>query len=358
MLTDPTDTLAYHQSRVLSQHRDMRNVPCAKVATALKAYQAADKSPNTKPETEALWFYGLNHAVALVAARRASLEPLPSDELKLVDDYYTRLPDKAVRAFYYLLLCCIREARHSLSKGSDFPKIEAAFGHEVATLFCKGSGGEGEIHQRFLAKPPKSTIGRLTGALCWQFYNSSWSGGYGGPAWGSIADCLHRFVLGEYSAEMMLDTVWTLQHNNGSVFNKGHFYATWTGTLLRILDVQRSGQIPEAVLTDDQIKKFADAELVGILSKVKHMFPDDLGTYVDWFVVEALGSNKKYPTECAQQVAKHGMSAKADAAQKAKAEKEAAEIKKAKEAAELHEKTHFKVMPGVEIKKIELARAA
>lgn len=358
MLSDPTDTLAYHQSRVLSQHRDMRHTPCASVAAALSSYQSADNNPQTKPETEALWFYGLNHAVALVAARRAPLEPLPSDELELVDSYYTLLPDKAVRAFYYLLLCCIREARHSYSKSYDYPKIDAEFGTAVANFFCKGTGGEGDIHEKFLTKPPSASIGQLTGALCWQFYNSTWSPGYGGSAWGSIADCLHRFVLGEYSAEMMLDTVWTLQHNNGSVFNKGHFYAVWTGTLLRILDVQRSGQIPEAVLTDAQISKFADPALEGIISTVKKMFPDDLGDYVDWFVVEALGSNKKYPHECAQQAATHGMSAKADAAQKAQIEKQAAEIKKATEAAELHAKMHFQIMPGVEVNKIEMARAA
>ena len=75
-----------------------------------------------------------------------------------------------------------------------------------------------------------------------------------------MTDCLVRFVSGEFSAEMMLDTVWTLAHNGGPIFNKGQFYAC-TANALRILDVQRSGQIPEAVLFDHAIEGFADAEL-------------------------------------------------------------------------------------------------
>ena len=34
-LTDPQNTLAYHNSRVLTSHRNMRHVHCAKVAAAL-----------------------------------------------------------------------------------------------------------------------------------------------------------------------------------------------------------------------------------------------------------------------------------------------------------------------------------
>ena len=40
-----------------------------------------DQEKNTAPEREALWFYGMNHGVALIAAKFAPLEPLPTWEL-------------------------------------------------------------------------------------------------------------------------------------------------------------------------------------------------------------------------------------------------------------------------------------
>jgi hypothetical protein len=52
------------------------------------------------------------------------------------------------------------------------------------------------------------------------FNKGKWQGGYGGKAWGSIADCLLNLVTGEYSPEMFCDLAFALQHNNGSMFNK------------------------------------------------------------------------------------------------------------------------------------------
>lgn len=356
MLTDPTDTLAYHQSRVLCQHRDMSHASCEQVAKAVNKFGVAK---DTKPEVEALWFYGLNHAVALISAKRAPLEPLTDQELKIVNAYYDGMQPKAVRAFYYLLICCIREARHNMSKSSAHPKMIPLFGLAAANFFCKGTGSEQDIHMRFINNPPLATIGQVTAALQWQFYNCSWSGGYGGPAWGAIADCLHRFVTGEYTAEMMLDTVWTLSHNNGTVFNKPHHYINADKMrLIKILDVQRSGQIPEMILSDVSIAPLVGGDLLDLMQTTKAMFHDKIGDYVDWYVVEALGSVGKYPTECKAQIAKYGVSAKATEAQKAAAKAEAAKVLKEKMAEEHYEKTHFKVMPDLVVKKFEMVRAA
>jgi hypothetical protein len=99
-LTDPQDTLAYHSSRVLCQHRGMADVPCASVAKAVKAYMAVDTEKSTVPEKEALWFYSMNHGMALIAQRRAPLEPLTEWELGFVRSYHEKMSRKAVRAFY------------------------------------------------------------------------------------------------------------------------------------------------------------------------------------------------------------------------------------------------------------------
>lgn len=351
MLCDPTNTLAFHQSRLFTRHRDMSTTPCSAVALAFKQFKDGDTKPDTKPETEALYFYGLNHAVSLIAARRAPLEPLPSDELNFVEKYYELCSQKAVRAFYYLLIVCIREARHSHSTGTDAEKIAAQFSQEVSEFFCK-SGGEGDIHQRFLNKPPKAWIGQLTGALVWQFYHSSWSSGFGGKKWGSIADCLHRFVTGEYTAEMMMDTIWTLQHNGGVLFNKGHVYGHETHTLKRILDIQRSGQIPHAILFDKPVMNFAPTDLQNLMQFLRKKYPEEIGMYVDWFVVEALGSVHKYPNEKTYQTTQFGLSAKASEAQKKAAKIAADKLAAEQKIKDEEAKKWFHVMYGVKVQKI------
>lgn len=357
MLSSPRKTLAYHQSRVLCQHRDMSGVPCSSVSEAWVKFKASDTKPKTAPESEALWFYGMNHAVSMISAKRAPLEMLPDNELAIVEAYHDKLNEKAVRAFYYLLIVCIREARHSHSKSKDHSKVAAKFTQPVADFFCSGDGGEQDIHTRFVQKPPEASIGNLTGALQWQFYHSKFSGGYGGPKWGSIADCLHRFVTGEYSAEMMLDTIWTLQHNGGVLFNKGHVYATETPTLKRILDIQRSGQIPTAIFHDTPVGGYVDDDLGSLMEAAEKAVPGTVGPFVDWFMVEALGSVHKYPSEITKQTKTHGISKEASAAQKAAMEK----VKKKAEAAAAEkaefEKNSFVVMPGMVVKKIEVRAA-
>ncbi len=354
-LTDPKTTLAFHQSRVLTSHRDMGDVPVAKVTAMVEAFLKSDDQPKTVPEREALWFYGMNHGMALIQSRRAALEPLDEWELDFVEKYHSFMGPKAVRAFYYLLLICTRESRHNQSLMSDMGMIKQKFGPEVADFLKSVNGGESGIHKALLSSPPKTTIGNYVECLRWQFYNSKWNGGYGGKAWGQVTDCLARFVSGEFTAEMMLDTVWTLSHNNGPVFNKGLCYAHYDMTsLMRILDVQRSGQVPEAVLYDKVVASYADPALKVIVHELKERFTE-LGDYVDWERVEALGSVGKYPSEKAAQVKKYGMSeaakqAQAEALQKAKIEAEKAAMAKAE-----WEKKWFTVMPGLHVQKIQRA---
>jgi hypothetical protein len=361
-LTDPQDTLAYHASRVLCAQRDMSDVPSATVAKAVAQYAMAHTATDHGhhcPEQQALWFYGMNHGVALIAGQHAPLEPLKGWNLSFVERYHSELAPRAVRAFYYLLLICTREARHNQSIKSDHATMVAKFGKPVTDFFQSIKGGEPGIHQKLLSNPPAATIGQFTGSLVWQFYHSSWNGGYGGKAWGSIADCLHRFVTGEFSPEMMLDTIWTLSHNNGPIFNKGLFYSMYNApVILRILDVQRSGQVPQGVLHDAQIGKYAAPELKALMADVKARFPGEIGDHVDWEVVKALGGIGSYHQEITAQQQKYGMSPAAKAAAEAAEKVKQAQIAEKKKAARAHAKSHFEVMPGQFVKKVEIDRAA
>ena len=358
-LTDPIDTLAFHQSRVLTTHRDMSGVPCSAITQAVSTYKDMHEKDGTKAESEALWFYGMNHGMALISANRASLEPLAPWELAFVKEYHEQLGPKAIKAFYYLFLICTREFRHIKSMTKDAPKIKKEFGEKVG-VFLENyiAGGEAKIEAALLNNPPDVTLGTFVKSLQWGFYHSSWNGGYGGPAWGSVTDCLVRFVEGEFTAEMMLDTVWTLSHNNGPIFNKGFFYCSSFPHLIRVLDVQRAGQVPEGCLHDLTISKYCEPDLRAHMQALYKQFPGKLGAYVDWEVVEALGSVNKYHAEKTAQAAKYGLS---PAAQLAHELANAKQIKMEEEKAEKalsHAKDWFQVMPGLEVKKIKMARAA
>lgn len=360
-LSDHKTTLAFHMSRPLAMLRDMSGTRLSRVTAAVKKYEANNAGGTSAvPEAEALLFYGMNHVVAEARARFEMYEPLPSAVNDLVDSYYSQLSASAVRAFYYLLLICTREARHNMSLSSDAVQIKKHFGPEVFDFFSSIKGGEAEIHKKLLVSPPDTTLGVYTNALKWVFYNSKWNGGYGGPAWGAVATCLHRFVTGEFSAEMMLDTNWTLAHNNGPIFNKGIFYSMYSAHLVRVLDVQRSGQIPTAIVHDAALAQFTSVELKTAMVKAGVALPGLVKPYVDWYVVEALGSVKKYPSDKSKQLATYGESDAVKAALKKEAEIKAAAAAKAAEleleaqkAAALKAETEFVIMPGVVVKKFK-----
>lgn len=372
-LCDPIDTMAYQQSRLFTTHRDMSHVSCVNVSKRLGHYMETTPIKNTCPETEALWFYGMNHGVALISAEYAPLQPLSPADHSFVEDYHKRLGEKTLRAFYYLLLICTREFRHIHSYSTIKPKIEAQFGKNVAQFLGEGNG-ESEIHQNFIHKPPKGTIGDYVNALEYGFNNGQWSSSFGGKKWGAVTNCMRLFVEGTYTAEMMMDTVWTLAHNGGPIFNKGHLYKHYDAQLLlRVLDIQRSGQIPEGILHDKYLGDTSETDLTHLMHWLHKRFPNSFGKYVDWMKVKALGGLGNYSGEIKHQQQVHMMTpeqqaalAAAEAAAKAKAEaakkqaEEQAKMKAEKEAKEKadFEKNHVEIMPDVFVKKFYPVRVA
>jgi hypothetical protein len=154
---------------------------------------------------------------------------------------------------------------------------------------------------------------------------------------------------------MMLDTVWTLAHNGGPIFNKGYLYKCYSHTIIRILDVQRSGQIPSAVLSDGPIGHFVQPGLKAHMQQLMARFPDKIASYVDWMVVEALGSVNHYSSEKQLQQQKFGLSPAAKAAQEAAEAKAKEAAEKAAQALIEEQKSNFYVMPGLKVKIIKRA---
>lgn len=346
------DTLGYQlKSRPGTIYRDMSDLPFKQVAGAVKQYMDAHDLAYAKPEVEAIWFYMTNHAVAEVRQMFGMDEPL-GEFLPLVEDYQRMLSEKAVRMFYYILLITTRESRH-LHSGNVKDKLEDKYGESFSKfqgkLNSKGSDGAASYMQNH---PPEIKLGPYCDALTYLFNEGGFSGGYGGKPWGAVAHCIREFVYGRYSAEMMMDTAFTLCHNNGPIFNKGMLYETYNkSAIVKILDVQRSGQIPQ--LVESKSVHFVNSDHDHWHQKAKALLGAKFGGYVDWYLVEALGSMSHYPTEKDDQKNAHGEPPSVQkavmAAEKKKLQQEmAAAAQKAEE-----EKHYLTIMPGIKVKKIE-----
>lgn len=344
------ETLAYQLSRPLVVQRDLTEVPLPATVARLNAFMNNDSEPDRTPEHDAISFYMLNHAFGLLRGAVGMYQPL-GDKQEVADLYFTEMATATQRAFYYLLLICTRESRH-VHTSYNFPqKLENKFGHVIANFneSIRGSGSSASA-AKLRNHPPEVPLGKFTESLVYTFYEGKFSGGYGGSAWGAVADCLHHFVTGTYSAEMMMDTVWTLCHNNGPIFNKGMLYSSYSGQLTAVLDVQRSGQIPN--LIRDRVDGthylshglFEDRHTILWKKLVEH-FPEEFNRFTDWHLVEDLGSVGSYEAYKQKQKDTYGLS-------KFHAEKVAKAVALEEAKKEALKKKFFFVNPNEKLKKI------
>ena len=184
--------------------------------------------------------------VGLIRTKKGETKPLTASEAELLTKYTERSNEMALRAFAYLLLICSREMRHMKNSNimgmglDDSEKKCGQFIHE----HVKNGGGQNIANQIWNGQWDWP-VGIWVTCLEKFFRNGSWNGGYGGKKWADVTLCMVEYVRGVYTAEMMVDVVWTLCHNGGPIFNKGMLYHCHGSELLRVLDVQRAGQVPQ-----------------------------------------------------------------------------------------------------------------
>lgn len=353
------DTLAFQFGvRPGVLHRDMGSVSLPTVVSALNVYMndnpygpIINESAKGHPERDGAVFYLLNHAVSLVRQRTHPYERL-GKYLPIVEAYHSQLAVRSARMFFYLLLICTRESRHDKSSytGSAWTEIRQKYGKRVVDFHQSIKGcGSSEAAQALRSHPADVPVGAYTKFLVDVFYKGYYSGGYGGAAWGAVADVLNGYVNGVMTAEMMMDTAFTLCHNNGPIFNKGMLYDSYSDEIYKLLDVQRSGQVPQ-LIGNKETHWGNDKSVRDLWTLCNDALDGAFGGYVDWFLVEELGSKKSYGSQKNAQVSAHGYPSKFKAkleAEKMKKELEAKEA--AKEAASMVE-----IMPHLKVKKVEV----
>jgi hypothetical protein len=309
MRFEDKNTLAYYLSAPQMHPQGVGHYLVSRVAINCKTYKE-NGGPGglAEPDTDALRFYALNHLAAVVQKRFTRHQFLTPLARKVMEAYTSALASQGLRLFHYMLLITTRESRHV--KDEATPKLaKEKYGSAFYAFnkLIKGGGSHTAV-EALLDNPPEMQLGPYCEGLTFLFNEGNFSGGYGGKPWGNIAQTLSRFVNGETSLEVMIDTAWTLAHNNGPMFNKGMLYDDYSALIYKILDVQRSGQCVELLIdmyeSHSFAKKFSDLYALAMAARTE--WPDEFGQYCDWYKVEALGALKKYPHEKQMQAEKYG----------------------------------------------------
>jgi len=264
------------------------------VATMKQRVNALGSS--AEPEEEALRFYMMNHAWAELNLMYHKDQPLPQEHLDVALGYTQQCSQIMERLFYYLLMICTRETRHCQNPGAiqvaNYPIECWNFLNSI-----QGSGSGGAV-SKLKSSAPNVNLGVYTDFMEYVFFKGKFSGGYGGPAWGEVARTLNRYVSAAYTPEMMVDTGWTLCHNNGPIFNKGMLYNMYSQELVQMLDVQRSGQIPQLLYSHNAGMKFFNKISIPALKTYEWLrdakLSADWETHIDWEKVMKLGSHGNY----------------------------------------------------------------
>jgi hypothetical protein len=325
------DTLAYQLGvRPGCTHRNLGSVRLKHTASSVRHLLTVGKDCHTmagfpstgeniqvSPERDAILFYLLSHAVSVIRKRYNIDQPL-GDCLEILEMFHKEMAVRFVRMFSYLLLINTRESRHV--KGKPITLVNGAPILPALSEFhgrIRGITDPDAAVASFYTNPPDVSLEQFTSFLTHVMYRGQFSSSsFGGPLkWGKIADCLHSFVTGKTTAEMMMDTAYTLEHNTSSIFNKGMLYQMSGSEMAMILDVQRSGQIPNYVVDkttgihslcrdDDRIQE--------VWKKCFHLLGEDFsGRYVDWVWVKLAAGDAKvggYTNQTTAQLKKHGPS--------------------------------------------------
>lgn len=305
MLHGKTPTLSWFSESPYLRPINVGSTPSDVLAINCKAYKGALEE-FARPEVDALDFYAMNHLMAVVNTEFTQNEPLEGWAATVAQTYLDVIERQATRMLYYMILITTRESRHvkNTTDSEFYQNLKAKFGPACYKFnrSIKGSSSD-TAAQAFMDNPPAELIGRYLSSLTYIFNEGMFGGGYGGKPWGMIAQTLEHMLTGQTSMEVMLDTAYTLAHNNGPMFNKGMMYHQYSHEIYRILDVQRSGQVPEMIL-NKECKTLCTLDVMTCLQLVRQEKPKAFGTEVDWQMVKDLGALKDYSSEIQKQADK------------------------------------------------------
>lgn len=274
-------TITEYLRRPACQYRDFSGNSLDSVRRGIAGFWPTLTDSAPIPEHDAIVFYMMNHAFSVVRSKFHPNVSLPDEVNKVCALYLTTTNAALMRMFAYLLVICTRESRHIKSGIGIAQEKNAKAAAFTKQIRGKSSSGATDAFKN--GKLPDISIGEYAEYLEYIFDNCGWASAYGGTAWGEIARALNKYVHGEISGEMLLDTAFTLAHNTGPIFNKGMLFKSYTPELLPLLDVQRAGQIPNLVFDYINGRKYFSFDIPAYVWSLFTEARDALAPYTDDF---------------------------------------------------------------------------
>ena len=289
-------TLANYKNTIFTKPQNFGDVTVASLMNRMGSFDAYLKNIGHKkvvsPEVDAITFYLGQTLMGYLSQNFDVDQQLPEPVEELVADYYEKLSPLGLRMFYYLLLINSRETRHA-KNWKSFASQLAEFGALDFYKTVAGMSDGMDLVKKMGYSAPSCSVVSYAHHMFFIFDNCTFGGGYGGKPWANIAKTFYAFVKGDTTMEMMVDTGYTLAHNNGPIFNKGMYYSGYEqNELIKILDCQRAGLIPELVAA--HATHFVNSTHLEYLDKIRAVFPTFCGSTVDWQKVEDLGAVGDY----------------------------------------------------------------
>lgn len=283
-----SNTVSSVRSRAVFQHRDMSSVPmadflAAKTATSIKGQENI--------EAAAISFYLSNHGFHLIEAANAPTEELSPEHAMLAKEHVVLTSKMGMRMLFYILTIAAEEAAlEQERKPNFFDFVESATSPDAAKwlkMIMERSDGRGGMlgSEKTCGK---ATLGQCVKALELCFRFGRWSYGCGSLPWAIVTETAGEVIRGTNSLELMVDKAFTLCHNNGAIFNKGHQFTRYVSDFYAILDIQASGQIPSAIAAGLRSSGFDSPVVKAIHQKYAKAFPEEFNKKYDPSLIKSM----------------------------------------------------------------------
>ena len=279
-----------------------RNFSDRKMKEISKLFDPLLKESNNIDEHAALYYLS-SHTFHLIESQAQSpASPLGLEQSKFTEEHISRLNKLSLRMFAYLCIISAEEACFGEARNDslwDFIETSTSpdAGKWVKNLVDRSGGYSSRGN--YFSGCGEATVGECLKAVEMVFRFARWSPGFGGLPWAQITQTAIEICSGINSLELGVDKAFTLCHNNGAIFNKGHIFSHYSGGFYRLLDIQASGQIPAAIHSKVSVEGLKHASVRALFEEGKKMFPAEFSAGYDESRVKNMESVRRAKEQAA-----------------------------------------------------------
>ena len=303
MYANSQNTVAYYKSRPFLTCMRFADAPAAPLLEqALKEVQSGKKECIGESAND---FYLLNHAFSLIVAGNAPAAPLSAEQGQLAELYLRRAGHIGRRMFLDLVGLLCTQASISTPDAFHIDSVADAYGAGAGEIALAASQNPSGLNQwmpgdkKSVAKTIAAimeaaerhdatvdqAISSLTDIVDWNKRKLAY-----GPLWRDVGGAALAFSRGNKPLEVIADNLFSYCHCSGSFFEKGALFSPVGARLFELLDVQRSGQVPQ--LCNQGFGLSGSAAAKEALALGRKCFPEVFCAKLDRSIVKHVTQNE------------------------------------------------------------------